>query len=68
MIPVVAVPGEALVAGGASEAVVVCVGLLVLEHVSPAAERLLTEETLVGFDTWRREFIGIKRVNLHWKR
>lgn len=55
MVSVVALPGEALVAGGASEAVVVRVGLLMLEHVGPAAERLLTKETLVGFDTWREE-------------
>ncbi len=55
MISVVALSGESLVAGGAPEAVVICVGLLMLEHVSPAAERLLTEQTLVGFDTWRRD-------------
>lgn len=54
MISVIALPGEALVAGGATEAVVICVGLLMLEHVSPAAERLLTEQTLVGLDTWKK--------------
>lgn len=53
MISVIALPGEALVAGGATEAVVISVGLLMLEHVSPAAERLLTEQTLVGLDTWK---------------
>lgn len=51
MISVIALPSEALVAGGATEAVVISVGLLMLEHVSPAAERLLTEQTLVGLDT-----------------
>lgn len=51
MVSVVALSGESLVAGGASEAVVICVGLLMLEHVSPAAKRLLTKQTLVGFDT-----------------
>lgn len=51
MISVIALSGESLVAGGASEAVVIRVGLLMLEHVSPAAERLLTKQTLVGFDT-----------------
>lgn len=65
MISVIALPGESLIAGGASEAVVICVGLLMLEHVSPAAECLLTEKTLVGFDTWRREdFIRINVIML----
>lgn len=65
VISVIALPGESLVAGGASEAVVICVGLLMLEHVSPAAECLLTEKTLVGFDTWRREdFIRINVIML----
>lgn len=54
MISVIALPGEALVAGGATETVVISVGLLMLEHVSPAAERLLTEQTLVGLDTWKK--------------
>ena len=59
MVSVVAVPGEALAAGGASEAVVVSVGLLVLQHVGPAAERLLTEQTLVGFDAWRKRGLWV---------
>lgn len=58
MISVVALSGEPFIAGGASEAVVICVGLLMLEHVSSAAECLLAEKTLVGFDTWRREREG----------
>lgn len=43
MISVIALSGESLVAGRTSEAVVICVGLLMLEHVGPAAERLLTK-------------------------
>lgn len=55
MFSVIALSGESLVAVGASEAVVICVGLLMLQHVSPATEGLLTKQTLVGFDTWGRE-------------
>lgn len=54
MVSVVALSGEALVAGGTSEAVVVCVGLLMLQHVSFAAKCLLTVQTLKGFASWRR--------------
>lgn len=61
MISVVALPGESLVAGGAPEPVVIRVGLLMLEHVCPAAERLLTKQTLVGLDTWwRGDFVTIR--------
>lgn len=55
MVPVITLSAEALVARGASEAVVVRVGLLMFNHVSSPAERLLTKEALVGFDTCRKE-------------
>lgn len=64
MIPEVALSGEALVADGAPEAIVVRVGLLVLQHVSPAAERLLTKQTLEGFDAWRTELMRM-RAEMH---
>lgn len=69
MIPEVALAGEALVADGAPEAIVVRVGLLVLQHVSPAAESLLAKQTLEGFDAWRTEFMKmrakIQSVKIH---
>ena len=55
MVPVVVVSGEALVAGGAAEAVVVGVGLLVFHHVGTPAEGLLAEQALVGFYTLAAE-------------
>jgi len=55
VVAVVVVAGEALVAGGAAEAVVVRVRLLVLQQVGAAAEGLLAEQTLVGLDACRGE-------------
>lgn len=51
VISVVLLASEALVAGGAAEAVVVGVRALMLQHVSATTERLLTELTLVWLYT-----------------
>ena len=50
---VVVAAGEALAAGQAAVAVAVGVRLLVLQQVSPPAEGLLAEQTLVGLDACR---------------
>lgn len=51
MVSVVALSGEPLFTGGTPKSVVVCVGLLMLQHVGSATEGLLTEQTLVRLDT-----------------
>lgn len=65
VISVVFLACEALVAGGAAEAVVVGVRALMLQHVSATTERLLTELTLIRLYTCRRDKEMILIFALH---